>query len=269
VFDRFKNRFILRGTLRAETALYIGAGQESFTPLAVQGSLLKNVQGEPYIPGSSLKGVLRSFLESISDKGDCVCCGNKLKGKRERDDKIAELKRNGDRDDGDALLAEYIDKNSCLACRLFGSGIMAGKLKFADAQLENSDAWIRTELRTGNAIDRDTHTTATSALFDTEVIPSGTKFSFRIAAENLGREELLIFGEIVQYFTQGGISVGGRSRAGLGQVSVSDISAEYHFIQKGSFSLEQKKMENTDNDIPGALVSLLGSEKEEAPCLNN
>jgi len=248
MYHRFKNRITLSATLKAETALYIGAGQENFTPMAVQGSLLKNQRNEPYIPGSSLKGVLRSFLESVQDEAKCVSCTKdkekSLNDKKARAEKIEELKeerkKRGKTDSktDDALLAEYIEANSCPACRLFGSGIMAGKLKFADATLLHPDAWMGTELRNGNAIDRDTHTvvTSTGALFDTEVIPSGTEFSLRIVAENLTQEEAVMFSELLEYFAQGGITVGGRSRAGLGMVSLEGIEVKVSLMEKRRFT---------------------------------
>jgi len=253
MYHLFKNRITLSATLKAETALYIGAGQKNFTPMAVQGSLLKNQRNEPYIPGSSLKGVLRSFLESVQgeeEKAKCVSCTKdkekSLSDKTARFNKIQELKAETGREDGDALLAEYITANSCPACRLFGSGIMAGKLKFADATLLHPEAWMGTELRTGNAIDRDTHTvvTSTGALFDTEVIPSGTEFSLRIVAENLTQEEAAMFSELLEYFAQGGITVGGRSRAGLGMVSLKEIEVEVSYMEKGCFAPKLKKIED-------------------------
>ena len=229
MYHRFKNRIALSGALKAETALYIGAGQESFSPMAVQGSLLKNAQGQPYIPGSSLKGVLRSFLESVQAFENCVSCKGDYDKKEKRQ---AEIKKQG----GEDKFAAFVQERSCPACRLFGSGVMAGKLKFADAALLNTDAWMGTELRTGNAIDRDTHTAVSSALFDTEVIPSGTRFLLRITAENLTVEEAGIFSELMRFFAEGGITVGGRSRAGLGMVSVGDIEVKASYMEPGRFA---------------------------------
>jgi CRISPR-associated RAMP protein (TIGR02581 family) len=242
MFHRFKNRIALSAVLKAETALYIGAGQESFSPLAVQGCVLKDGKGLPYIPGSSLKGVLRSFLESVTDSAcERGACAKKLKDKKKRQTKMYELaaKPENKGRNGDELLAEYIASKafSCIACRLFGSGVMAGKVKVADATLRTPGDWVGTDLRTSNAIDRDTHTTAHSALFDTETIPSGTEFAFRVIAENLTAEEAQYFGELFGYFAQGGIAVGGRSRAGLGGVSVAgdDLKITVSYLKQGEF----------------------------------
>ncbi len=205
MFQKFKNRIILEAILKAETALYIGAGQDSYTPLAVQGCIIKNAYGMPYIPGSSIKGILRSFLESVVEN---CCehgkCNEGLKKLKNRKDKIAELEKKPENEgkNGDALLAGYIMKKSCIACRLFGSNVMAGKIKIADASLNSLNTWISTEYRTGNAIDRDTHTAASKALFDTETIPAGTEFCFRMIAENLTIDEAECIGKIMNYFAE-------------------------------------------------------------------
>ena len=42
MFQKFYNRIELQATIVADTALYIGAGEASFDPGAIQGALLKN-----------------------------------------------------------------------------------------------------------------------------------------------------------------------------------------------------------------------------------
>jgi len=68
-FDVFKNRWEIKGTLVLETPLHIGAGQSDGGGGGISGTVLtyRNDHGQdlPYIPGSSLKGVLRSTLERL------------------------------------------------------------------------------------------------------------------------------------------------------------------------------------------------------------
>ena len=64
-FDEFLARTIITGELVTVTQLHIGSGQKadkSDNPV-----IRVNVEGEevPYIPGSSIKGVVRSLLESV------------------------------------------------------------------------------------------------------------------------------------------------------------------------------------------------------------
>ena len=223
--------------MKAETALYIGAGQDSYDPMAVQGQLIKDPKGYPYIPGSSIKGVLRSFLESVTNGCERGSCLEKLNNKDARKAKVDELKKEplNDGINDNALLAKYIVEKSCLTCHLFGSGLIAGKLKISDAVLENVEKWIETDIRTGNAINRDTRTTVSGALFDTETIPAGTLFKFRLNAENLSTDEARCSGELMSYFAKGEISVGGRSRAGLGRVSVEQFLLKISYVEKNKY----------------------------------
>jgi CRISPR/Cas system CSM-associated protein Csm3 (group 7 of RAMP superfamily) len=55
---------ILHGTLSCDTGLHIGTG-EQVAPGASDLPVVKDASGCPFIPGSSLKGVLRAFAERL------------------------------------------------------------------------------------------------------------------------------------------------------------------------------------------------------------
>lgn len=61
---QLKQIHILEATLVLETGLHIGAGDAEIHIGGIDNSVIKHpVSGEPYIPGSSLKGKIRSLLE--------------------------------------------------------------------------------------------------------------------------------------------------------------------------------------------------------------
>ncbi|MCG8367978.1 MAG: RAMP superfamily CRISPR-associated protein, partial [Pseudanabaenales cyanobacterium] len=64
MFDVFKNRLELTGTLWTVTALRISQGR-SLEPIGSDLPVVKDALGRPPIPGSSFKGALRSRLESF------------------------------------------------------------------------------------------------------------------------------------------------------------------------------------------------------------
>ena len=64
MFDTFKNRLELTGTLTTVTALRISAGR-STEPIGSDLPVIKDALGRPLIPGASFKGALRSRLESF------------------------------------------------------------------------------------------------------------------------------------------------------------------------------------------------------------
>lgn len=69
---KFRHLHTLEAVLRCETGLHIGAGRESVDIGGLDGPIIKHPHTQqPYIPGSSLKGKLRSLLEwtfSVADK---------------------------------------------------------------------------------------------------------------------------------------------------------------------------------------------------------
>ena len=69
---KLESRIIYKGRIVLKTGLHIGSGQgNSQTDSAV----VKGQDGEPYIPGSSLKGVIRSHLERLLPSMEYQCCG--------------------------------------------------------------------------------------------------------------------------------------------------------------------------------------------------
>ncbi|MDR1157415.1 MAG: CRISPR-associated RAMP protein [Oscillospiraceae bacterium] len=255
MFDQFYNRLSLTTELVAVTALHVGAGQDAFQPTAVQGAVMKDVRGQPYLPGSSLKGVLRSFLESIglNQHGGKPCymgnaCSEPYRTRAERLDwlekwQTEELKKGKkiSQEEAQEVLAKEIVRNACMACRLFGSSVLAGKVKISDA-IPATEELITTDIRTGNAIDRDTHTVEGGMLFDTETIPAGTVFTVKWLADNLIKEETEVFAQLLQVFADGDLTIGGRSRSGLGRACLRPVSATVWTRPKdGGFPIRNEK----------------------------
>lgn len=70
---------IIKGTIRLETGLHIGAGQDVIEIGGVDNPVIRNpITDEPYIPGSSLKGKMRSlaewYLGKVSANGEVHKC---------------------------------------------------------------------------------------------------------------------------------------------------------------------------------------------------
>src|SRR5512147_2926485 len=56
-------KLILEGELHCETGLHIGAGKGALEIGGADNPVVKDSSGRPYVPGSSLRGRLRSLLE--------------------------------------------------------------------------------------------------------------------------------------------------------------------------------------------------------------
>lgn len=64
----FKGNYIIKGKISLETGLHIGDSKDSIEIGVIDNPIIRDrISGLPYIPGSSLKGKLRSLLE-LNDK---------------------------------------------------------------------------------------------------------------------------------------------------------------------------------------------------------
>jgi CRISPR-associated RAMP protein (TIGR02581 family) len=161
---------------------------------------------QPYLPGSSLKGVVRSHVEKVARtlNAYAVCdpfssgrsCGRKLQ--KEND-------------------SQRVYQQSCLACRLFGSTAYIGRVSIDDAYLIGNQK-PRLEARDGVGIDRLTGGAASGAKFDLEVVPSQVRFRTEVVLRNFECWQLGALLLVMQDLQDGLVRIGsGRSR-GLGAV---------------------------------------------------
>src|SRR5690349_22933087 len=59
-------KLILEGELNCQTGLHVGAGKGSLEIGGSDNPVVKDAFGRPYVPGSSLRGKIRSLLEQSS-----------------------------------------------------------------------------------------------------------------------------------------------------------------------------------------------------------
>jgi len=229
MFERFESRYDIRGRVTTLTGLHVGAG----TSLEVTGSdnpILRDINGLPYIPGSSFKGVLRSTVEAIvraisPGKGMWPWACDPLGEMCIQSTKIKEWEDKVRRDE---ITREELDRKvwekSCTVCRLFGSPWLASKVKVCDLYLnpsgkpnkgeeeEKSAEWLgRIEVRNGVAIDRDTETVYGGRLYDYEVVPRETVFNLNMRVDNAGPEELGLLFLGLREFMEGEGWLGGNA----------------------------------------------------------
>lgn len=204
VFEKLEKRIIISGTIEAVTPLHIGSGRPEVEIGEVDLPVLTAPDGQPYIPGSSLKGRVRAEAERIArQKGMEVCKPPDVKNM------CGSLKKSID---------EF-----CICCRIFGTAAAAGgisvasKVKFRDAYpLEKVETLLE---RTGIAIDRETGAVAKGALYTIQAVPAGTKFGLEIVAENLSDEELRLLKAALKSVEDS--ALGGSSTRGFGKVKIN------------------------------------------------
>ena len=203
MFEKLHERLIISGTLEAVTPLHIGSGKPELEIGEVDMPIIRTPDGQPYVPGSSIKGRVRAEAERIArEKGIEVCnppntremCGTKKKNRS--------------------------PEEFCICCRIFGTAgdvSVASKVKFRDAYpLGKVESVLE---RTGIAINRETGAVARRALYTIEAVPAGVKFGFEIVADNLSDDELRLLLAALKSVEDS--ALGGSSSRGFGKVKVS------------------------------------------------
>ncbi len=194
---------------------------------------------EPFIPGSSLKGVIRSYAEkicrSLREDPVPVCLpylepGNEQAGEARQAACGLQIRDYLKQTKNDALPTPQVYALSCPACRLFGSHYFTSRLATTDGYL--TDAFKATgqpllETRDGVAIDRLTGGPAGGAKYDLEVLTKG-EFGARLEIQNFERWQLGLLGLVLRDLTDGLVRIGmGKSR-GLGRIQGTVTRFEIH-----------------------------------------
>ena len=195
-------KLILSGDLHCETGLHIGAGKGSLEIGGADNPVVKDAFGLPYIPGSSLRGRIRSLLENalgLTTPAELVYL-SKRKGQEVRihqsdrpDDEICLLfGRNPGR--MDRVAGEPLDTRAATPARLaiYDAPLVAESIT---AQMrENLDDEI-TEVKSENAIDRITSQANPRTL---ERVPAGARFQVRMVLDVLCEEDKALAARLIE-----------------------------------------------------------------------
>lgn len=227
LYNRFENRTVISGIIEAVDPIHIGASaKESLNPVDMDDHVLKDSNGNPIIPGSTIKGVVRSRFEAVMlSLGKNVCDIFNDKDEKCADKKtIKEITKSKISDEEKAT--ELYNK-SCDVCKLFGGRAIAGKLRFKDCSFIGEKCAY--EKRDGVGIDRDTGAAARGVKYDFEIVPKGTCFDFTLIAENLDKQQMKYLDFIIKMLEGNSIaegdyiSIGGKTTRGLGRIKLKDI----------------------------------------------
>ena len=224
MFEKLESRYIFKGDLFLEKELHIGSGKGDARTDAL---VVKDFSGRPCIPGSSLRGVLRSTIERIASsigKNPCMLadtgCVTNSTNLQEDFRKILKEK-NQDR------IEQFLNDDSkiCPVCRLFGSTVVASRIRVTDLYLK-SDSTLPA-VRHGVGINRDTETSQDKAKFDFETVPAQSRFAFELIGENLYDSDLALLAIGIQEMDDGNFWLGGNTARGLGKCKLEGLEIKY------------------------------------------
>ncbi len=225
----FLGKLIIEGEIQCQSGLHIGAGKGSLEIGGADNPVVKDAFGIPYIPGSSLRGRLRSLLEQtlgLAVPSELVY----LSKRRGQEVRI----HHSDRPDDEVCI--LFGRNPGRVEKVTGESVEAAtatpaRLTVYDAPLivdsitpqmrENLDDEL-TEVKSENAVDRITSQANPRTL---ERVPSGARFRFRMVLDVLCEEDKPLLGRVAE-----GLrlleddALGGGGSRGNGRVSFSNLS---------------------------------------------
>jgi len=250
---RLAGKLIIDASLACLTGLHIGAGKGSLEIGGADNPVIKDAFGRPVVPGSSIRGRMRSLLEQAL-------------GLTAPDEMIYLSRRRGQE-----VRIHQSDRPNDPICLLFGRNpgrmervkgdaiesrhITPARLSIYDAPLEveSITAQMReqlddelTEVKSENAIDRITAQANPRTL---ERVPAGAKFRVRIVIDILQDEDRKLVPLVVQGLRlMEDASLGGGGSRGSGRVEFQNIRAVWRsrrYYSDGAAEEEVAKAANT------------------------
>ncbi len=206
-------KILIEGTIEAITGLHIGGANVGMSIGGADNTVVRNpITNEPYIPGSSLKGKMRSLIEKLEGKFTDVKMSNVRK-------------------------AAYIDDPEHIICKIFGTmpekmdknnGKPTSRLIVRDCELDNADELANaketdmpyTEVKTEVVIDRITSAAVPRQI---ERVPAGAKFNLRLLLNIYsGDEEEALLKKVLEALTLvQNDYLGGSGTRGSGEVKIT------------------------------------------------
>src|SRR5271154_2395664 len=221
-------KLIFSGDLHCETGLHIGAGKGSLEIGGADNPVVKDAFGLPYVPGSSLRGKIRSLLENamgLTSPSELVYL-SKRRGQEVRihqsdraDDEICLL---FGRSPGrvERVEGEAMETRTASPARLTIYDAPLDPDSITAQMRENLDEEI-TEVKSENAIDRITSQANPRTL---ERVPAGARFKVRMIVDVLCEEDKVLAARVLE-----GLrlleddALGGGGSRGSGRVSFKNL----------------------------------------------
>ncbi len=217
---KLKNISTITATIELKTGLHIGAGDTEMHIGGIDNTVIKNpLTNKPYIPGSSLKGKIRSLLEWRS--GAVQEAPLQYEDVNDNNEKYVL-----------PILQLFGTSGSDQLSDAEAAKIGPTRLAFWDCPLNeewtnalNEDNLLPTEVKSENSINRISGT-AQNPRFS-ERVPAGAEFDFKLAVKNLDTDS----GDLLDTVLAGlklleMDSLGGSGSRGYGKVAFKNIKID-------------------------------------------
>ena len=215
----------IKATLKVKTGLHIGGSKDEIKIGGIDNPIIKNpLTNEPYIPGSSLKGKIRSLLEWQT-------------GTMTRDGNPADVTKNDSNET--KIIAKLFGNGSTIKNNNLAKKIGPTRVSFGDCNLLNKDSLLEknalTEEKVEVKIDRLTGSVGRGGPRHMERVPSGAEFDFTLSlikfeSDSEDFEAILALGLKLLELT----NLGGSGSRGYGKIEFENIeNLNSKFLENG------------------------------------
>lgn len=256
---------LLKGTLVAKTPFMIGSGSGEIS----DSDVLKTADGLPFLPGTTLAGVTRHYLDEWYS-------GTKRDADGEATDDIKKMTKLGDGSDYIKHVYGYHDKNQEADFEsniIFYDAFYISPTDQKNGETKKRITSILDSVRLENKVAVD------KTKFDYEVVEAGARFGFRVQLDELlmklpvkampqdedaqtddtdaqGVEEvpsaeyarggasdaememlkrgLTLLAQILHGFSEGFIRIGAKTTRGFGEFGIEDVKMQHFDLKKAS-----------------------------------
>jgi CRISPR-associated protein Csm3 len=252
-------KLVIEGELHCDTGLHVGAGKGSLEIGGADNPVVKDAFGRPYVPGSSLRGRLRSLLEQSSGLAvpSELVYVSRRKGQEVRihqsdrpDDEICLL---FGRSPGrvERVAGEALDGAAASPSRLTVYDAPLDLASITPQMRENLDDEL-TEVKSENAIDRITSLANPRTL---ERVPAGARFRVRMVLDILCEEDKALVARLAEGLRlMEDDTLGGGGSRGSGRVHFAAIRVAWR--GRGYYAQGQGERELLSGSDSAGLLGL-------------
>jgi CRISPR-associated protein Csm3 len=292
-------KVLMNGKIKAETGLYMGGPTVGLDIGGVDNAVIKDAEGKPYIPGSSLKGKMRSLSEKfegkaaegnrvwvvkpnekgekgisihLCDKEDCKICN--IFGRTNGEfPKIDNSKQDNVSDDKVSIKCTTPTRLIVHDCHLIEESIIPEKIRkelknpeeirkaLEDVKKKLDLEW--TQVKWENVIDRITSAANPRQM---ERVPAGTEFEFGMIYNVFNESDKNNLKEVFKAMELlEDDYIGGSGSRGYGKVKFEDIGIYWNSkadYENGDVDIERKVPINKGYETPASIVENFEAIKE-------
>lgn len=254
-------KVVAKGKIEAKTGLRIGGTSGGLKIGGLDLNVITDPDDKPYIPGSSLKGKMRSLLEQHEAKG-----------------------KNYFFKDGKHVCTTEADYKKCPICKIWGTIIskdpntkidfsvptltrlivrdafllIDGEFKKFWERVKNNIEMEYTEVKVETAIDRVKGSALDGSLRQIERVPAGATFGWQFTFNVFDEEDKNLLKKVFEALELlENDYLGGMGSRGYGQVEVKDIEVFWNSkasYESGDVELKEDRKINNGFNTPSALI---------------